>query len=173
MERPRRAPKSVTRLSCPKDPRPRTLGRFRSLARLSLHAGLMASGCVLSDPPEYGTVKQTPPFLQLDTADPSPFLLATANTNEIVTMSLDVRSEDAGDGLKAVLYRNYDPTRAQNEELLTRDLAPSTLENTRTFSLTWLQQAAACVQLTVMVTHSENLTTNNEIRDPRDVAYAT
>jgi hypothetical protein len=135
----------------------------------------MASGCVLSDPPEYGTVKQTPPFLQLAKSVPTPFQLNPATTNELSTVSVSVRSEDAGKPLRAVLFRNYDPQSQQIDELASRDIAPSVLEDdTRTASLRWLPLSdERCVQLTVLVTHTENLTKDNEPIDAEDVAYAT
>jgi hypothetical protein len=134
----------------------------------------MASGCVLSDPPEYGTVKQTPPFLQLAKSVPTPFQVNPATINELSTVSVSVRSEDAGKPLRAVLFRNYDPQSQQIDELASREIGPSVLEDdTRTASLRWLPLEEDCVQLTVLVTHTDNLTKDNEPIDPEDVAYAT
>jgi hypothetical protein len=136
----------------------------------------MASGCVLSDPPEYGTVKQTPPFLQLDKADPSPYQVTTLNVNEVEPISVAVRSEDAGDPLSATLYLDYVPSpNAAVTELTSREVAASVLEDdTREISISWTPQEAGCRQLTMVVTHKKNLTkdTNRPI-DLTDVAYVT
>jgi hypothetical protein len=133
----------------------------------------MASGCVLSDPPEYGTVKQTPPFLQLDKADPSPYHLTTLNVNEVEPISVAVRSEDAGDPLSATLFLNYAPN-AVGAELTSREVAASVLEDdTREISISWTPQNEGCHQLTMVVTHKKNLTNDNRPIDLSDVAYVT
>lgn len=134
----------------------------------------MASGCVLSDPPEYGTVKQTPPFLQLDKADPSPYHVTTLNVNEVEPISVAVRSEDAGDPLSATLYLDYVPNAEAVNELTSREVAASVLEDdTREISISWTPQSAGCRQLTMVVTHKKNLTKDNRPIDLTDVAYVT
>lgn len=140
----------------------------------------MASGCVLSNPPEYGTVKQTPPFLQLDGADPSIYFVSKIDPGA-QSISIQVRSEDAGEELTARLYLDYDPSSLGPDgglpvlnEVGSRRLPPSTLDTIRTISVQWTAQTAGCHQVTMVVTHTPNLDfdTNQPI-DTTDVAYAT
>lgn len=140
----------------------------------------MASGCVLSDPPEYGTVKQTPPFLQLDKAIPSTYFLNEVDRGaQQPRITVDVRSEDAGEPLEAVVFWDYDP-KLVNEDggssakvVGTKDILPATLEESRTFNVLWSPLDEGCHQVTMIVTHASNLDENKIPIDREDVATAT
>ncbi len=167
-------PQAVTPLSCLGPQRSRSLGRFRALARLSLHAGLMASGCVLSDPPTYGTVKQTPPYLDFDSAIPSTYGVTDIDTSDTGQITIDVRSEDAGEELTAQLFFDYDPSKPPPGTIQTRRLPANTIDQSRTISMTWQPQTAGCHQVTMVVTHTPNLNfATNQPIDTSDTAYAT
>lgn len=139
----------------------------------------MASGCVLSDPPEYGTVKQTPPFLQLDGATPSIYFVKTldANASQPPSITAQVRSEDAGDELTAVLFFDYAPGNLQNKGTLAgiQTIAPSTIDNLRSFTVFWNipPNTSGCHQVSMVLTHTNNLDPLKQPIDTSDVAYAT
>jgi hypothetical protein len=82
------------------------------LARLSLLSGLsmlLTSSCIVADPPEYLDPVQTRPVLDIGQADPGTSQVLLVQTGEKVTFSVPVRSEDAGEDLRAVFFVDQGP----------------------------------------------------------------
>jgi hypothetical protein len=171
---------SLTPLSHPKPRKTKGLGWIRGLARLSLSLGIMASlaaGCVVSDPPEYGLAKRTPPFLDLNGADPKVFERLDVQPGSVRALTVPFRSEDAGDSLIAQLYLDYNISinEVPQERLQAfNNLQPSTLDDEakRTVDFNWnVPVTKGCYQLTMVLTHSQNLDRAKPI-DFSDVAFA-
>jgi hypothetical protein len=167
-------PAFATRLSYRRAPAGDQYRPFSALARLSL-VGLLASmttGCLMEDPPPYTQPKQTPPRLDLQNASPPLDQIIVETTDNPITFTMPVVSEDAGDPLLAVLLLNY--TAGGVPDQLGQDVVPaSTLDDaTREFELTWVVQRvkAGCNRFTLRVSHVNNFT--NGLVDKNDVAEA-
>lgn len=148
------------------------------LARLSLGAGfmaLLAGGCVVSDPPEYGRADQTPPLLNLVDAAPSITQILVVEPGDRVDFNVPVRSEDPpGDELFAQLFLDY--TLSTEEFQRFARVQPSTFSDTdRAIVMQWNvpNGAAGCRQLTLVVTHASNLNAANRPDSSEDTAIAT
>jgi hypothetical protein len=131
-------------------------------------------GCVVSDPPEYGVARQTPPFLDLGQAEPQVFVLREVPSGDQQTFKVGVRSEDAGDELLAQLYLDYlisEPPPLLNFVRV----PPSTFDDTsRKIEIPFLvPNRPGCHQVSMVVTHSSNLGPTNKPIVPSDVGIAT
>lgn len=153
-------------------------GCFLGLARLSLAVATlsMLSGCLVDDPPPYPTAQQTPPRLDYTKASPGLDQVLVASFPDVVTFEMPVTSEDAGDGLSAVLLVDYDGQ--VGDQVSSGHLPPSTLADTsrRVFSLPWVVPRTldpGCHRITLRVTHTGNTgRTYNDVLDTRDLAEA-
>ena len=137
---------------------------------------VLVAGCVVSDPPNYGVAKKTPPFLDLTAANPKVFERKDVNRGDKVNFNVPVRSEDAGDQLIGLLYLNYNVIKngeLQEQFLKVDFVSPSTLDDTkRTVDILWdVNVDPGCYQATMVVTHQSNLTDNRPDRS-EDTAVA-
>jgi hypothetical protein len=89
----------------------RKVAAFLGLARLSLLSGLsmFASSCIVADPPEYLDPVQTRPVLDIGQADPGTSQVLVVKAGDNVAFSVPVRSEDAGEDLRAVFFVDQGP----------------------------------------------------------------
>ncbi len=138
---------------------------------------VVVAGCVVSDPPEYGVGKQTPPFLDLTLTQPNIFHRVDLAKFQQLKINVPVRSEDAADGLVGLLILNNNVfENGESKEQLQgfQILNPSTFDDTkRSFDFTWSANLAkGCYQLSLVVTHSGNLN-GNEPKRTEDTAFAT
>jgi hypothetical protein len=149
------------------------------LARLSLGAVLlsMLSGCLIDDPPPFIAPRQTPPRLDYTKAFPGLDQVLVASSPDLITFEVPVTSEDAGDGLSAALFLDFDgvdglPISPGGY------LPPSTLADTspRVLRLKWKvikQIEPGCHRITLRVTHVGNIgATNADVLDKADLAEA-
>jgi hypothetical protein len=149
----------------------------RALARPSQWFVLvsMATGCIIADPPPYTEPVQTPPRLDLVNADPPIDRVIVRNSGEIVQFSVPVASEDAGDELVALFFRDYEPEIFNGVTEFINDVSvpPSTLddEDRPPITLPWRVDVSGCHSLTLIVTHRNNLRIFEPV-DPRDQAKA-
>jgi hypothetical protein len=122
---------------------------------------VVVAGCVVSDPPEYGLVKQTPPFVDLSGASPAVFTVTSKSPGEVVSPSVDFRSEDAGDDVVALLYLNW--SIAGKEDFQDINLLPaSTFDQPRKASgISWPveQKDVGCQQLSLILVHRSGYNT--------------
>jgi hypothetical protein len=153
-------------------------GALAGLARLSLVTALasMLSGCLVDDPPPYPEPKQTPPRLDYTTATPSLNQIIRAKKGDTLDFRIFSSSEDAGDGLKAYLYLDFNGDTSQFP-VRDDDMPPSTLDDTsRFFTISWpisQTEPAGCHRLTLRVSHAKNVPIlSNPPLDPSDVAEA-
>ena len=167
----------VTPLSHLKAPKSGGSSVVRALARLSLCSlmmALVAAGCVVPDPPEYGVARQTPPFLNLGTS--GVFGLKEYDTGEGATVSVGVRSEDAGEDLLAQLFLNYSvggPT--INPPINFAFVSASTFDDeSRQIDIPFSAPSnAGCYQMTLLVTHYTNVLPTKQPKDFKDVGIAS
>jgi hypothetical protein len=165
--------RSTTRMSWPGAPRAALPGGFGQLARLSLLLPLlgMSNACLVDDPPQYTEPKQTPPRLNLREAVPLVDDVLVRTTGKQVLFNVPVASEDAGDGLFAVLRLNFSGE-AEPRNITFASFPPSTLDDTtRSISLTWTIDSmvpSGCNRITLEVTHLNNVS----FVDKHDLAVA-
>ena len=171
--------RSATRLSWLETRFSGQLARFCGLARRSLVAVSlsMLSGCLVDDPPPLIAPQRTPP--RLDYAKASPGLDEVINTKqgETIPFKMPVTSEDAGDGLSALLLFDYDGL--DGLPLTVGSFLPaSTLSDTspRVFIVPWKVNSnidPGCHRITLRVTHVGNIRTNIfDLVDQSDLAEA-
>jgi hypothetical protein len=170
------APRALTALSHPVAPKGRRFPKLWPLAWLSLGSLLMvipASGCVVADPPDYGRTDQTPPLLLLALANPNLHEVIPARSGDPLSVSVPVRSEDAGDPLVAQLFTNY--KLAQQGLLQFREVDASTFADLeREIRITAsVPSRRGCQQLSLVVTHKSNLDDANLPIRAADTAIAT
>ncbi len=162
-----RLPPATTRLSHPKASGPQRSGRNRRLARPSLLVGVVAvisSACIVSDPAEYGVAKQTPPFLNANDATPSVLLTRPLALNETLPVNVPLRSEDAGEELRALLFLDRGQ---QGQRLLRfREIPAGKLEEKRSIAISGEIELPGCHSVSLVVTHKSNL--NEETNEPTD-----
>jgi len=135
---------------------------------------LLAAGCVVADPPEYGVARQTPPFLELSGASPKVFGLLELVGGGQGTVSVPVRSEDAGDPLVAQLFFNYATPDQRPAGGTNFKIPASTFDDTsRSASVSYFiptdDAMKGCQQLSLVVQHFSTYGTS----DTADVAIAT
>ncbi|MBN1612507.1 MAG: hypothetical protein JW940_38105 [Polyangiaceae bacterium] len=153
----------------------------RSLALTSMVLALLAGGCIVADPPDSSDPEKTPPLLLLSQANPPVYEvkdLVKSSVPAQVPINVPVRSEDAGDKLYALLYKNWNlgGRRSDYIQASTVILAPSTFDDTgRMISTVWDYQDASrgCTQLTLMVTHASNFDLAIGYINPADIAIAS
>jgi len=172
--------RSATRLSGPALVRAASRP-FVGLARLSLVAACLLTlpGCLVDDPPPFPESKQTPPRLDYHNALPLLDQIIVAHSGDDLPFSIPVASEDAGDGLSALLFMDYSGGRA-SPIVPGESIPPSTLDETNRMPVTldWVVPknvySPGCHRLTLRVTHISNIDTNiyPGVRDPADLAEA-
>jgi len=173
-------PFSATRLSGLAPARATGLGAFVGLARLSLLAACLFAlpSCLVDDPPPYAAPKQTPPRLDYENALPLLDQVIVANDGDVLNFSIPVTSEDAGEGLTALLLLDY-IVGAKAPDLIAYDrIGPSTLSDPdRKFQMQWAVQRVVpgCHRFTLRAGHDSNLpsgTATAPVKNPADLAEA-
>jgi hypothetical protein len=143
-----------------------------ALARgsLTLAALVMLSGCLIDDPPPYSPPKQTPPRLVYQAAEPPLDKITVAYTPRLLTFSIPVTSEDAGEGLTAQInvgkgYGNF------------KAIPPATLDDPpRVIKFDYRVSSddeAGCYQVRIRIAHASNLPDGDSAPlDSNDLAVA-
>jgi hypothetical protein len=132
--------------------------RFVALARLSLGgvALSMLPGCLIDDPPPYQEPGQTPPRINSRKVLPLLNELLIVQPDEALPFTIPFSSEDAGEGLNAVLVLDNQFAFGTNTLV-----PPSTLEDTARppIQFTWPVRVATlgCHRLTFRLGHLSNL----------------
>lgn len=171
-----RLPPATTRLSHPKASGPQRSGRNRRLARPSLLVGVVAvisSACIVSDPAEYGVAKQTPPFLNANDATPPVLRTRSLDLGEPLPVNVPLRSEDAGEELRALLFLDRG-VQGKQQLLHVREIPPGKLEDKRTIAISAPIQVAGCHSVSLVVMHESSLDKDTlEPKDADDTAILT
>lgn len=134
---------------------------------------LVAGACVLSEPPDYGIARQSPPFFwNLLKADPSIWVVKPYSSNgPPQNVSVPVRSEDAGDPLVGIMFLDYKKLDSDGGEIPNQIgsgyLPAGTFDETdRVMKAFWVvPPKKGCHTVTLVVTHSKNLDGNVPIND--------
>lgn len=117
---------------------------------VSAFAAMCLPGCLFPEPPDYRRDK-TPPFLWAPY--PPVTKVRTLDVEETLELSVKVRSEDDGEGLKAHLFLNY----PDNPDLQKgyKDLRPATFQQERKIEFPWRAPPTpgACERLSLLVAH--------------------
>jgi len=154
-----------------------------SLARKSLLLGfamLSLTGCLVADPPQYEEPRRTPPILDLNHAEPSPYwiVIVEKKQGDDLTIKVPVRSDDQGERLLFAVHVDY---KGKNTTLSSSSLPPSTLDAgprniSRGVDLDE-RVTLGCHQLSLLVAHDSpwELGTGQPLPDapPEDLAIAT
>lgn len=151
---------------------------WRSLCVLSIM--LFSGSCIVADPPEYRAPGQTRPVLNTYTAVPTAtqalVVDASAGMVPIVNFTVQVRSEDAGESLRAVFFLDYQmkPGTDSNQRgeipLVVKTIAASTYDNPgRFFTYPWQPMGVkGCHFLTLVVAHESTFQEGDQWNlDPR------
>jgi hypothetical protein len=118
---------------------------------------LSLTGCLIADPPQYEEPRRTPPFLDLDHAEPSPYWPVIVEKKPSVDLQLKVlvRSDDQGEQLWFGLHVDY----KANSHIFLKSLpiAPSTLDQPPRVISVGVdideRFSPGCHQLTLLVAH--------------------
>ncbi len=140
---------------------------------------LMAESCVVADPPEYRAPGQTRPLLNVYSAVPPATRALTVYTTvppKVGTLfTVQIRSEDAGEPLRALFFLDYQilkagPTQPGEVKLVSKTIPASTYENIgRTATFTWFPATTkGCHFMSLVVAHrSSFLESDEDHLDPR------
>lgn len=140
---------------------------------------LSAQSCIVADPPEYRAPGRTRPVLNMYSAVPTAtqalVVDISTSSNSATKFSVKVRSEDAGEPLRASFFLDYQIKQnlpdQRGEVLLVSKLIPaSTYDNDgRSFDYTWTPAGTqGCHFLTLVVAHRDTFKTDDEAHlDPR------
>jgi hypothetical protein len=137
--------------------------------------GLLAGGCLLSDPATYDEPTQTTPVIDAHTADPAPTRILAVSSGDQRAITVDFRSEDQGEDVLAILFLNYASGEGGIYQTGTQ-IAASTWDDTdRSISMSWrVPDQTGCNQLTLVVTHVSNVERfTNRISDASRAATLT
>ncbi len=131
------------------------------LARASLLSSsimLLATSCIVADPPEYQPPVRTRPALDVYQATPTTSRVLLVNKNDVVKISVPLRSEDNGEELTGVFL--VDSGLLQNVQTI----AASTYANDqRAVTLDWTVPELpkhGCHLLSLIVAHKSSFKTN-------------
>jgi hypothetical protein len=129
---------------------------------------LLASACVFQEPPDWEPPKKTRP--QLMDPVPSPLQFHTVNNTsfdpirglDTLPLFVDERSEDDGDGIRAILYVNYNGNKSTDSPAIFQAIwekPAGTYNDVKQLSLEWrvYNQYDGCIPLTLIVTHASNV----------------
>ena len=153
---------------------------WRSLGVLSIM--LFAGSCIVADPPEYRAPGQTRPVLNMYSAAPTAtqalVVDASEGLNPVINFSVQVRSEDAGEDMQAILFLDYQLP--DEDSVGTARVPPSTYDNVGRFiKFSWqVKKWRGCHFMTLVVAHSSTFLQDYSTHlDPRvaddDAALAT
>jgi len=141
---------------------------LRSMTSLATTVvALSATGCLVSDPPEYQDAERTAPMLQRSLAVPAPTEILPVSLGDSVTFTVPFRSEDGGVAPVALLMLDY-TIRGQESLLgLLQQSASDFQDTSRSFSITATFSADSrnrvnpgCHQISMVATHLDNLDTD-------------
>ncbi len=135
---------------------------------------LFVESCIVADPPEYRAAVQTRPVLNTYSAVPLTTQVLTVyqapTPSKVPTLfTVQVRSEDAGEPLRAVFFLDYqikpssDPHQDGERFLISRTIAASTYDNLgRTATYGWSPMTTSgCHFITLIVAHESTFLQND------------
>lgn len=159
---------------------PLSMLRERRLVCPSLAlSSVLASGCLVADPPEYREPPRTPPILDLVAAKPliGEILVADRRTGDAsINFVVPVRSEDNGEALWWAFHFDYGFPGSTVIGLQNR-VQPSTFDDvTRAIEFEWhigSAHPAGCHPITLLVSHESTWNLNEARPHVIDAQYDT
>ncbi len=140
---------------------------------------LTQAGCLLGEAPEYQSRRQTPPVVLTTTADPSLNRVIPGRMDETQEFKVLYRSEDAGDSVTAILFRDFHADNTIPQILKNIEIAPSSNlypdegePSQALIPYSFVNADLGCHSYTMMLTHSGNLNVASP-RNEDDVALVT
>jgi hypothetical protein len=129
----------------------------------------MTSGCIVAEPPQYTDPVRTPPELNVYLATPPLTQVLSVYTPQGPSFTVPIRSEDAGEDLSAIYFRDYNS--ADQRLLNIQSISASTYnEINRTIASTRLpvgDQDKGCHTVTLVVAHASSFQAKNKLQlDP-------
>jgi hypothetical protein len=126
---------------------------------LLLSIMLVEGSCIVADPPEYRAPGQTRPLLNAYGAVPTATraLVVFSGDNGPTTFTVQVRSEDAGEDLRALFFLDYQLP--SEDKLVSQKVSASTYDNPgRNITYPWHPKAkdAGCHFLSLVVAHTNS-----------------
>jgi len=122
---------------------------------------LSSQGCIVADPPEYRSPQQTRPVLNMYSAVPPAthalVLSSTVQNNTPTRFTVQVRSEDAGEDLRALFFLDYQLP--GQRKLGGKQISASTyLDTGRDIRFDWApdKKDAGCHFATLVVAHTDS-----------------
>jgi hypothetical protein len=100
----------------------------------------------------------------------------SANGRDRLPLIVNERSEDNGDGIRAITFLNYDTKHSAAVDFQDiQEFDPGTYDVEKVISLEWRvpNSSPRCVPLTLIVTHASNVQRNHFPIDNEDVASIT
>ncbi len=152
----------------------------------SVVIALLTTGCLFPEPPEWEAPQKTRP--QLMDPDPSPTEIVSVVSTLVnptggasnLHIVVNERSEDNGEGLRAILFLNYNSKLDADVKFQNIfEVAPGHLEEVKSILMDWpipLTDKVSCTPLTLIVTHESNVdkTANHfPIKGDEDVSSIT
>jgi hypothetical protein len=114
-------------------------------------------GCIVADPPTFEADRRTPPFLDLNRADPSVQVVKNVFFGAPQTLAVPVRAEDAGDRLIWRLYRDYGGSTPGQFIFGDYFRQFGAFEPPRLIRVTWnLGEPLGCQRITLVVSHESS-----------------
>ncbi|MCB9584404.1 MAG: hypothetical protein H6718_03360 [Polyangiaceae bacterium] len=142
-------------------------------------AMLTQTGCLLGEAPEYQSRRQTPPVLLTSSADPSLNRVIRVQTSETIEFKVLYRSEDAGDPMTAILFRDFRADSDLPQIVNSTEFEPSSNlypdegdPTQAVLSYNFRDSDKGCHSYTMMLSHSSNVNVFRP-RDNGDVALVT
>jgi hypothetical protein len=124
---------------------------------------LLASSCIVADPPEYVQPLRTRPVLDVGLAVPGTSQVLVVHTGDNVGFSVPVRSEDAGEDLRAVFFLDQGPGSRGVFQNSQRVPASTYSDTTRPVTFPWtVPTLAGCHLMTLTVAHSSSFQADHE-----------
>jgi len=126
---------------------------------------LFSQSCIVADPPEYRTPGQTRPVLNVYSAAPTAtqaLVVLTADKLP-VRFTVQVRSEDAGEDLRALFFLDYQLP--GQYKLISKSVPASTYDNvSRDISYDWppSKDKRGCHFLSLVVAHRSSFLANDD-----------
>jgi hypothetical protein len=142
---------------------------WRSLGLVSIM--LFSQSCIVADPPEYRAPGRTRPVLNVYSAVPTATQVLSVPSTSLVPFTVQVRSEDAGEGLKGVFFLDYqmraslNPPHGRELVLNSNTIPASTYDNEgRNVKYTWspaATQTTGCHFISLIVAHESSFYLND------------
>lgn len=136
------------------------------LAALALGCSVSTTGCLVADAPNYGPPEQRPPVINTQGVNPTPYaLIVIPEMSAGITISVPVRSEDAGESLWGVLFVDYGLEKQEFWD--DQEIPPGSFDELdRSYDTSFqagTRVTPGCHTLTAFITHKSNFDSKENV----------